>query len=101
MKKWASTKDETDEKPKTNKALAEPRKKVPTSKTKVKVKLKKRDSSESRDDESPKKKKKKVTMPSEKELTKAIKKILDGADLETITMKQVTIFKRTTSLTLL
>lgn len=43
------------------------------------------------DGDMPKKKikKRKVTMPTDKDLVKAIKKILEGADLETITMKQV------------
>ena len=56
--------------------------------SKSKIKQTKRDS-ESADSTPKKKVKKKVTMPNEKDLTKCVKKILDGADLETITMKQV------------
>ena len=37
----------------------------------------------------PKKVKKKVVMPNDNDLVKIIKKILNGADLENITMKQV------------
>ena len=69
-------------------------------KSENKIKLTKRDS-ESPEGTPKKKVKKKVTMPNEKELTKCVKKILHGADLETITMKQVPLIKKVdvTSLT--
>ena len=75
-----------------NPSASKPEAKSEKPKKVAKVKLTKRANPNSKDFEiSRKKKKKKVTMPNDKDLVKAIRKILDGADLETITMKQVNI----------